>query len=52
VTHHALGGNGGHVFVRAVDPPPPLKTQREGDRVGEIPWIGGRELVGVGHGRP
>ena len=29
----------------------PLKWQRERDRVGKVARVGGRQLVGVGHGR-
>ena len=52
VAHDALRGNGGHVFVGVVFSLATLKPEREGDRIGEVRGVGGRELVGVGHGRP
>src|SRR5208283_495191 len=39
----------GHDLVRVVDALPALEAQREGDRIGEVGRVGGRELVGVGH---
>ena len=41
--------NGGHVFGGVVLSLATLKLEREGNRLGEVARIGGRQLVGVGH---
>jgi hypothetical protein len=48
MTHDALGCDGSHVFVGAADAPAAFETQGERNRIGEVAWIGERELV-VGH---
>ena len=45
-----LGGDGGHVFGRVVFSFATLEPEREGDRIGKVVRVGGRELVVVGHG--
>jgi hypothetical protein len=52
VAHHALGSDGGHVFVGLMDALSAFEPQREGNRGSEVARIGGRELVvGIGHER-
>jgi putative SOS response-associated peptidase YedK len=45
VAHNALGGNGGHVFVGAVDAFAAVEPKSERNCVGEVAGIGGRQLV-------
>jgi hypothetical protein len=50
VAHDTLRGNGGHVFGGVVFSLATLKPEREGNRLGEVARIGGRQIVGrVGH---
>ena len=45
--HESLGDDLGHDLVGVVDALATLKSQREGEGVGEVGRIGGSELVGV-----
>jgi hypothetical protein len=49
IPHNALGGYGRHVLIGLMDALPAFEPQREGDRVGKVLGIGGRELVVVKH---
>jgi hypothetical protein len=40
VAHDALSGDGGHVFIGAVDALAALEPQRERNRVGEVARVG------------
>jgi hypothetical protein len=51
MTHNALSGDGGHVFVGAVDSPTAIESERKRDGVGEIVRVGRSELVVGGHSR-
>ena len=46
VPHDALRCNGGHVFGGVVLSLAILKPEREGNRLGEVASIGGRQIVG------
>ena len=45
----ALGDDLRHDFVGVVDALATLEAEREGERVGDVGWVGGRELVSM-HG--
>jgi hypothetical protein len=50
VAHDALRGNGGHVFGGVVLSLATFKPEREGDRIGKVARIDGRQIVGqIGH---
>ncbi len=44
-----LGDDLRHDFVGVVDALAALKPQGERQRVGEVGYVGGRQLIGVGH---
>ena len=46
-----LGDDLGHDLIRIVDALAALVAQGEGERRSEVARVGGRELVGAGHGR-
>ena len=47
VAHDALGSDGGYVLGSVVFSLATLKPEREGNRLGEVSRVGGRELVVV-----
>jgi hypothetical protein len=47
----ALRDNRGHESICIMDPLAALKFEREGDRIGEVIWIGWRQLFVIGHPR-
>jgi hypothetical protein len=49
VAHDALRGNGGHIFGGVVFSLATFKPEREGDRIGKVASVRGRQIV-VGHG--
>jgi hypothetical protein len=49
VAHNALGSDSGHVLIGLMDALTAFELQGEGNGVGEVTRLGGRESVGIGH---
>ena len=50
VTHYALSGDGGHVFVGLTDAPAAVEPKRKDDCIGEVVRVSRSQLVIGGHG--